>query len=257
MVPLEGEKGQRRLKPPFPALVGAFGCPTVVNNVETLCAVPWIIANGAEAYRAYGTEKSAGTKLFCMSGHVERPGVYEIPLGYSFMKLLEDCGGMKDGKALKAVIPGGSSTPVLTAEECVDLNLDYEAVAAKGSMLGSGGCIVLNEETCMVRALMILERFYAHESCGQCTPCREGTGWISTIVGRFEGGTARAEEIDLILGIGKQMVGKTICVLADAAEMPARSFLTKFRAEFEEHARLGGCPRGGRLVGPRREAVAV
>jgi NADH-quinone oxidoreductase subunit F len=233
-------------------VVGAFGCPTVVNNVETLAAVPWIILNGGAAYRKYGTEKSPGTKLWCMSGPIVRPGVYEIPLGYPFMKLLdEDCGGMKDGKRLKAVIPGGSSTPVLTAAECEDLAIDYEAIAAKGSMLGSGGCIVMNEDTCMVRALLVLEQFYAHESCGQCTPCREGTGWLAQVLARFERGTGRVQDLDLILDIGKNMVGKTICVLADAAEMPARSFITKFRDEFEEHVARKGCPRGGRLVGPR------
>ena len=248
---LEGKKGQPRLKPPFPAIVGAFGGPTVVNNVETLSSVPWIIVNGAQEYRKFGTEKSPGTKLWCMSGPIKRPGVYEIPLGYPFMKLLEeDCGGMRDGKKLKAVIPGGSSTPVLTAAECADLTIDYEGIASKGSMLGSGGCIVMNEDTCMVRALLILEQFYAHESCGQCSPCREGTGWLAKILARFEAGRGRVEDLDLVLDIGQHMVGKTICVLADAAEMPARSFITKFRHEFEEHAKLGLCPRGGRLVGP-------
>ena len=254
---LEGKKGQPRLKPPFPAVVGAFGYPTVVNNVETLASVPWIIVNGADRYREFGTEKSPGTKLWCMSGHLTRPGTFEIPMGYPFMKLLEeDCQGMLGGKKLKAVIPGGSSTPVLTAEEVADLTIDYEAIAAKGSMLGSGGCIVMNEDTCMVHALAILEQFYAHESCGQCTPCREGTGWLSRLVGRFEAGTARLEDLDLILDIGKHMVGKTICVLADAAEMPARSFITKFRDEFVEHYEKKGCPHQGRLVARAAAATA-
>ncbi|MBM3287979.1 MAG: NADH-quinone oxidoreductase subunit NuoF [Candidatus Eisenbacteria bacterium] len=240
---LEGKPGRPRIKPPFPAVVGVFGGPTVVNNVETLSAVPWIIENGAAAYRSYGTEKSPGTKLFSVSGPVARPGVYEVPLGLPLKTLVYDlCGGIRGGKAMKANIPGGSSVPVLTREEAEGADLDYESLAAAGTMLGSGGMIVIDEETCMVRALSTLMKFYAHESCGQCTPCREGTGWLRGLVARLEAGGGSPADMDKILSITNRMIGTTICVLSDAAAMPAASFVTKFRGEFERHVGAGRCP---------------
>jgi len=246
---LEGKKGQPRIKPPFPALVGAFGGPTVVNNVETIAAVPWIIEHGAAAYRQWGTEKSPGTKLFSVSGHVNRPGVYEIPLGMPLKELVYDlCQGIPGGKKMKANIPGGSSVPVLTGEEAEKVNLDYEALAAAGTMLGSGGMIVLDEDVCMVWALAVLEKFYAHESCGQCTPCREGTGWLRNLIYRLEAGGGTPADLDKVLSITRGMIGTTICVLSDAAAMPAASFVTKFRAEFEAHVGAGRCPIRGKAA---------
>ena len=234
---LEGFKGQPRLKPPFPAVKGLFGCPTVINNVETLAAVPAIISNGGDWYAAIGNGKSAGTKLFCVSGPVNKPGVYELPLGVTFRDLLEkSCGGLKPGKRLKAVIPGGSSTPVLTAEEAWAVKLDYESLAAAGSMLGSGAVIVIDESQCMVKLLQVLAHFYHHESCGQCTPCREGCGWIEKIMNRFEEGRAERKDIDTLYSVAEGMMGRTICPLADAMAMPVMSFVKKFRAEFEAHA---------------------
>lgn len=231
---VEGGRGEPKVKPPFPAVKGAFGCPTVVNNVETLAAVPWIIRNGAAAYKALGTEKSPGTKLFSVSGRVKRPGNYEIPLGYPLRKLLmEDCGGMQDGFELKAVIPGGSSTPILKAEEALALNLDYEALQAAGSMLGSGGIIVVDHTQKMPELLEVLAHFYSHESCGQCTPCREGTGWAHRILKRLVKGEGTAADLKLLESIAGQMSGATICALADALVMPIRSFLANFRDEFE------------------------
>ncbi len=244
---LEGKKGQPRLKPPFPAMVGLFGCPTIVNNVETIATVPWIVERGATAYRAYGTEKSPGTKMFSVSGHVERPGNYEVPLGIPLMSLINDyAGGVRGGKKLKAVIPGGSSTPVLNAEECARATLDYENLLSLGTFLGSGGLIVIDEDTCMVWALSILEDFYAYESCGQCTPCREGTGWIARVLRDLEAGRGKMADIDLLLSLGKNMVGNTICVFSDAAAMPLDSFIRKFRGEFEAHVHQGACPLAGR-----------
>ncbi|MBF0491283.1 MAG: NADH-quinone oxidoreductase subunit NuoF [Deltaproteobacteria bacterium] len=240
---LEGKRGYPRIKPPFPAVMGLFGCPTVINNVETIAAVPYIVNKGSAAYRQYGTEKSPGTKLFCVSGHVKKPGNYEVPLGYPLKKLIEeDCGGMRNGKALKAVIPGGSSVPVLTAAEAMEVNLDYEALAAKGTMLGSGGVIVMDESVCMVKSLLNLAHFYAHESCGQCSPCREGTGWSYKILKRFHDGEGSVKDLDLLLEIADNMAGKTVCVLSDALAMPIVSHINKFRAEFEEHVKLGKCP---------------
>jgi NADH-quinone oxidoreductase subunit F len=228
-------------------MVGLFGCPTIVNNVETIASVPWIVEHGANAYRAFGTEKSPGTKMFSVSGHVERPGNYEVPLGIPMMEFIDTyAGGVRGGKKLKAVIPGGSSTPVLTAEECARATLDYENLVSLGTFLGSGGIIVLDEDTCMVWALSILEDFYAHESCGQCTPCREGTGWIARVLRDLEAGRAKTSDIDLLLSLGRNMMGNTICVFSDAAAMPLDSFIKKFRGEFEEHVRLGACPYAGR-----------
>ncbi len=240
---IEGKRGYPRIKPPFPAIAGLFGCPTVVNNVETIAALPYILAQGAEAYKKMGTEKSPGTKLFSVSGPVKKPGVYEVPLGYPMRKFIyEDVGGMLPGKTLKAVVPGGSSMPILTAQEVEDVNLDYESIQAKGSLLGSGGMIVIDEDTCIVWALENLARFYAHESCGQCTPCREGTGWSYKILKRMVAGDSRPGDIELLLDIGKKMTGTTICVLADSLAMPIASYIGKFRGEFEAH-QAGHCPR--------------
>ncbi len=244
---IEGFKGQPRLKPPFPAVKGLFGSPTVINNVETLASVPAILDKGGAWYAAIGTPKSPGTKLFCVSGPVNRPGVYELPLGTPFRDLLEmNCGGMKEGKKLKAVIPGGSSVPVLTAAEVWAVKLDYESLTAAGSMLGSGGVIIIDESQCMVKLLGVLARFYHHESCGQCTPCREGCGWIEKIVGRLEQGKGVPADIETLYSVAEGMIGRTICPLADAMAMPVMSFVKKFRGEFEAHAAGKTCAgRGG------------
>ncbi len=240
---LEGHRGNPRIRPPFPPQRGVFDMPTTVNNVETIASVPYIITKGAEAYRRFGTEKSAGTKLFCISGHVNNPGVYELPLGYPLMGLINDvAGGMINGMELKAVIPGGSSTPVLKADECANVNLDYESLQQAGSMLGSGAVIVMAQGTCMVKVLEILAHFYAHESCGQCTPCREGTGWMAQILTRIHKGQASLEDIDLLYDLAVNIEGRTVCPLADAAAMPVKSFVSKFREEFEEHVEKKGCP---------------
>ncbi|MBX9703997.1 MAG: NADH-quinone oxidoreductase subunit NuoF [Silvanigrellaceae bacterium] len=233
---LEGKKGQPKLKPPFPAIKGYLGKPTVVNNVESLAVVPWIIRHGADAYKKFGTEKAAGTKLFNVSGPVKNPGCFELPLGYPLMRLImEDCGGLLEGKKLKAIIPGGSSAPVLTAKECENLTLDYEALAAAGSMLGSGAIIVLSEDTSMPEVLENLMDFYSHESCGQCTPCREGTGWLAKMAKHILNGQANKEDVQRIYTVANNMRGKTICVLSDAAADPARAIVTKFAHEFEPY----------------------
>jgi NADH-quinone oxidoreductase subunit F len=242
---LEGGRGWPKVKPPFPATHGLFGCPTVVNNVETLAALPWIIERGAAAYAAMGTEKSKGTKLFSVSGHIARPGVYEVEMGYPFKKFLEeDCGGVPNGRKLKGVIPGGGSMPVLRPEEIEKVNLDYESVQAAGSMLGSGGVIVMDETTCMVRAASNIARFYAHESCGQCSPCREGCHWMEKIFHRIEHGEGQTGDLDLILNISGNIMGNTICPFGDAAAMPAAAFIRKFRAEFEAHIAEKRCTVG-------------
>lgn len=233
---LEGKRGYPRIKPPFPAVQGLFGCPTIINNVETICNVPWILKNGGEAYAKLGLEKSPGTRLFCVSGHVNKPGVYEEELGIPLMELINDrCGGVKNGKQLKAVIPGGSSTPILTAAECETLLMDYDSVAAAGSMLGSGGVIVLDENTDMVKAITNLLHFYAHESCGQCSPCREGTGWLYKTMNDFVNGRGHPGDIEKILDISDNMEFKTVCPLAAAATMPTKSYIKKFRSEFERY----------------------
>jgi NADH-quinone oxidoreductase subunit F len=233
---LEGSRGWPKVKPPFPATHGLFGCPTVVNNVETLAALPWIIAHGPAAYAAIGTEKSKGTKLFSVSGHIAKPGVYEVEMGYPFKKFLdEDCGGVPNGKKLKGVIPGGGSMPVMRPEEIEKVNLDYESVQAAGSLLGSGGVIVMDETTCMVRAAWNLARFFAHESCGQCSPCREGCHWMEKIFHRIEHGDGEKNDLDLILNISGNIMGNTICPFGDAAAMPAAAFIKKYRDEFDAH----------------------
>jgi NADH-quinone oxidoreductase subunit F len=233
---LEGSRGWPKVKPPFPATHGLFGCPTVVNNVETLAALPWIIAHGPAAYAAIGTEKSKGTKLFSVSGHIAKPGVYEVEMGYPFKKFLEeDCGGVPNDKRLKGVIPGGGSMPVLRPEEIEKVNLDYESVQAAGSLLGSGGVIVMDETTCMVRAAWNLARFFAHESCGQCSPCREGCHWMEKIFHNIEYGDGEKNDLDLILNISGNIMGNTICPFGDAAAMPAAAFIKKYRDEFDAH----------------------
>ena len=236
---LEGKKGQPRFKPPFPASFGLYGKPTTINNTETFASVPFIIRDGGKAFAGQGIENAGGTKLFSISGHVERPGNYEVPLGTPFAKLLEIAGGMKDGKKLKAVIPGGSSAPVLPADIMMSLNMDYDSIAKAGSMLGSGAIIVMDEDVCMVKALERLSYFYFEESCGQCTPCREGTGWLYRIVHRIAEGKGRAEDLDLLDSIGNNMAGRTICALADAAVFPVRSFTKHFRNEFEHYIEHG------------------
>ena len=245
---LEGRRGWPRLKPPFPASVGAFGLPTIVNNVETIADVPWIVTHGGERFAALGCEKNGGTRLIGVSGAVNRPGVYELPAGINLKEIIyTHAGGIRDGKALKAVIPGGSSTPVLRADE-IDVAYDIESMAKIGTMAGSGGVIVIPEGTCMVRALSVLMNFYAHESCGQCTPCREGTGWLRKIVGRIEAGKGRVGDVELILDLCDNMMGRTICPLSDAAAMPAQSFLWKFREEFDRHIADQKCPYGNRFA---------
>lgn len=232
---LEGKKGWPRLKPPYPASVGLYGCPTIVNNVETLCHVPAIIANGPEWFASLGSEKNGGTRLFSVSGHVVRPGLYELPVGTPLREIIYDhAGGVSDGKPLKAVIPGGSSCPVLTAQE-IDVNMDFDSLAHIGSMLGSAGVIVMDEGTCLVDALRVIARFYAHESCGQCTACREGTGWMERILHRVLQGEGVKSDPDLLLDIANNILGNTICPLGDAAALPVISFISKFREEFEFH----------------------
>ncbi len=232
---LEGKKGQPRFKPPFPASFGLYGKPTTINNTETFSAVPWIINNGGAAYLACGKPNNGGTKIFSISGDVERPGNYEIPLGTPFAKLLELAGGMRGGRALKAVIPGGSSAPVLPASIMMDITMDYDAIAKAGSMLGSGAVIVMDERRCMVKSLQRLSYFYMHESCGQCTPCREGTGWLWRMVDRIENGQGRPSDMDLLDNVAENIMGRTICALGDAAAMPVRGMLKYFRHEFEHH----------------------
>jgi NADH-quinone oxidoreductase subunit F len=232
---LEGKKGQPRFKPPFPASFGVYGKPTTINNTETFAAVPWIIRNGGPAYLACGKPNNGGTKIFSVSGDVELPGNYEVPMGTSFAKLLELAGGVRGGRQLKAVIPGGSSAPVLPASIMMDTTMDYDAIAKAGSMLCSGAVIVMDDTLCMVKSLQRLSAFYMHESCGQCTPCREGTGWLWRIVDRLESGQGKAADMDLLDSVAENIMGRTICALGDAAAMPVRGMLKHFRPEFEHH----------------------
>jgi NADH-quinone oxidoreductase subunit F len=242
---LEGKRGVPRIRPPFPAVVGAFQCPTVLNNVETYCSVPAIIRDGGAAFAALGSPKNGGTRLFCLSGHVNRPGVYELPMGFNLLRMINEVGGgVRGGKRLKAVIPGGSSCPVLKAGEC-DLPMDFDSVAKAKSMLGSGGVVVMDEDTCMVRAALRIMKFYAHESCGWCIPCREGTAWLRKILERFHGGMGKASDIDLIGDLARGMFGRTFCPLGDAAAMPTMAFVEKFRDEFEAHLDGRPCPFEG------------
>ena len=234
---LEGKKGQPRIKPPFPAVVGAFGCPTIVNNVKTLSSVPWIIENGAAAYMAIGTKESPGTHVFGISGHVNQTGYWEMPFGLPMMEFIEKYGkGVKGGK-LKAVIPGGSSCPILTAQECQDLTLSYESMRDHKTMFGTGCVMVMNEHTDMAKVLKNLTHFYRDESCGQCTPCREGSAWEDRILKKFLSGEGTTKDLDLMLEIADNMEGKTICVFSSALAFPVRSFIKKFREDFEKYVK--------------------
>jgi NADH-quinone oxidoreductase subunit F len=238
---LEGKRAYPRIKPPFPAVHGLFGCPTIVNNVETLACVKHVLARGSAWFKSIGPEKSPGPKLYCLSGHLERPGVYELPMGTPLRQMIEEQGGgVWKGRKLKAVIPGGSSVPVLRADEC-DVAMDFDSVVKAGSMLGSAGVIVMDDATCMVGALRTIAHFYHHESCGQCTPCREGTGWLEKLLIRVDEGSGTADDLRTLDTVASGMIGNTICVLADAAAMPVQSFLKKFGDEFAAHVRLGRC----------------
>ena len=236
---LEGKKGLPRFKPPFPANYGLWGQPTTVNNVETLALVPGILRDAPGWFSAGGTEKSPGTKCFSVSGHVERPGNHEVPLGTPFAELLELCGGVWQRRALKAVIPGGSSVPVVPGKVMMGVNMDFESVAEAGSMLGSGAVIVMDETTDMVRALQRISRFYFHESCGQCTPCREGTGWLYRVLTRIVEGRGEPRDLEILERVPARIEGHTICALGDAAAWPVQSFLRHFRDEFEHYVRHG------------------
>ena len=238
---LEGKKGQPRFKPPFPASYGLYGKPTTINNTETFAAVPFIIAQGGEKFLEIGKPNNGGTKIFSVSGDVERPGNYEIPLGTPFAKLLELAGGVRGGRRLEACIPGGSSMPVLPGDVMMACDMDYDSIAKAGSMLGSGAVIVMDETRCMVRSLERLSYFYYEESCGQCTPCREGTGWLYRVVHRIEHGQGRPEDLDLLNSVADNIQGRTICALGDAAAMPVRAFVKNFRAEFEHHIEHKRC----------------
>ncbi|HXO20339.1 MAG TPA: NADH-quinone oxidoreductase subunit NuoF [Thermoanaerobaculia bacterium] len=239
---LEGKRGQPRVKPPFPAVVGAFGAPTVINNVETLANVPHILVRGADWYRSIGTdEKNTGPKLYAISGHVERPGTYEYPIGVTFREMLEGAGGMYKGGTLKAFIPGGASAPILPADK-IDIKMDFDTVAKAGSMLGSAAVIVMDDTTCLVRAVARLAKFFNHESCGQCTPCREGTNWMELLLKRIEHGEGRAGDPQLLLSISGNVGGNSLCALGDAAIGPVRSLVQTFRPEVDRHLAERGCP---------------
>ncbi|HWI78620.1 MAG TPA: NADH-quinone oxidoreductase subunit NuoF, partial [Ramlibacter sp.] len=231
---LEGKKGQPRFKPPFPASFGVYGKPTTINNTETFAAVPWIIRNGGQAYLACGKPNNGGTKIYSVSGDVELPGNYEVPLGTPFPKLLEIAGGVRKGRTLKAVIPGGSSAPVLPADIMMGCTMDYDSIAKAGSMLGSGAVIVMDDSRSMVESLLRLSYFYMHESCGQCTPCREGTGWLWRVVDRIWNGHGKPSDMDLLNDVADNIQGRTICALGDAAAMPVRAMIKNFRHEFQE-----------------------
>jgi NADH-quinone oxidoreductase subunit F len=241
---LEGKRGEPRVKPPFPAVAGAFAGPTIVNNVETLAAVPHIVNRGGDWFAQQGKlDRSGGTRIFCVSGHVKKPGLYELPAGgVTLRQLIYDyCGGILNDRPLKAVIPGGSSAPVLTADE-IDVVLDIEPMMKVGTMLGSAGIMVVNDEYCVVKLIARITRFYAHESCGQCTPCREGCKWMEDVIERIEHGHGREQDLALLLEIADNINGKTLCALGDAAAGPVTSFVKKFRADFEAHIRGGRCP---------------
>jgi NADH-quinone oxidoreductase subunit F len=238
---LEGKKGQPRFKPPFPASFGLYGKPTTINNTETFAAVPFAINLGGDAYAALGKPNNGGTKIFSVSGDVARPGNYEVPLGTPFATLLELAGGMRDGKKIKAVIPGGSSMPVLRGDVMMEIDMDYDSIAKAGSMLGSGAVIVMNETRCMVKSLLRLSYFYYEESCGQCTPCREGTGWLYRMVHRIEHGEGRTEDLDVLNSVCDGIQGRTICALGDAAAMPVRAMIKNFTDEFAYHIEHKRC----------------
>jgi len=238
---IEGKKGQPRFKPPFPASFGLYGKPTTINNTETFASVPFIMNVGPEAYLALGKPNNGGTKIFSVSGDVARPGNYEVPLGTPFAKLLELAGGMRDGKKIKGVIPGGSSMPVIRGDLMMQTDMDYDSIAKAGSMLGSGAVIVMNEERCMVKSLLRLSYFYYEESCGQCTPCREGTGWLYRMVHRIEHGGGRPDDLDTLLSVCDGIQGRTICALGDAAAMPVRAMIKNYTDEFAYHIEHKRC----------------
>ncbi len=238
---IEGKKGQPRFKPPFPASFGLYGKPTTINNTETFASIPFILNMGGEEFLNLGKPNNGGTKLFSVSGHVNRPGNYEIPLGTPFATLLEMCGGMRGGRKLKAVIPGGSSAPIMPAEVIMDCTMDYDSISKGGSMLGSGAVIVMDETVCMVKALERLSFFYHEESCGQCTPCREGTAWMYKVVHRIENGLGKPEDLDLLNSVLGNIAGRTICAHGDAAAFPVQSFIKHFRSEFEYHIEHKTC----------------
>jgi len=238
---IEGKKGQPRFKPPFPASFGLYGKPTTINNTETFASVPFIMNVGPEAYLAIGKPNNGGTKIFSVSGDVARPGNYEVPLGTPFAKLLELAGGMRDGKKIKGVIPGGSSMPVIRGDVMMQTDMDYDSIAKAGSMLGSGAVIVMNEERCMVKSLLRLSYFYYEESCGQCTPCREGTGWLYRMVHRIEHGEGRPDDLDTLLSVCDGIQGRTICALGDAAAMPVRAMIKNYTDEFAYHIEHKRC----------------
>ena len=236
---LEGKKGQPRFKPPFPANVGLFGKPTTINNTETFASVPEILSRGGQWVADLGVENSGGTKCFSVTGNVKKPANFEVPMGTPFSKLLELAGGLKEGRKLKAVIPGGSSTPLLTADTAMQMTMDYDSIANAGSMLGAGSVIVMDDSTCMVKTLTRLAHFYYDESCGQCTPCREGTGWLYRMLQRILDGNGKNEDLDLLLSVGEKIAGNTICALGDAAATPVESFIRHFRDEFEYYIKHG------------------
>jgi NADH-quinone oxidoreductase subunit F len=238
---IEGKKGQPRFKPPFPASFGLYGRPTTINNTETFASVPFIMNMGGAKYASLGKPNNGGTKIFSISGDVTLPGNYEVPMGTPFAKLLELAGGMRDGKKIKAVIPGGSSAPVVPGDIMMNTDLDYDSIAKAGSMLGSGAVIVMDDTRCMVKSLLRLSYFYFEESCGQCTPCREGTGWMYRVIKRIENGLGRPEDLDLLNSVADNIQGRTICALGDAAAMPVRSFVQHFRSEFEYHIQHKRC----------------
>ncbi len=256
---LEGKKGQPRFKPPFPASYGLYGKPTTINNTETFAAAPAIIRNGGEWFLNLGKPNNGGTKIFSVSGHVNKPGNYEVKLGTPFAQLLEMAGGMRGGKKIKGVIPGGSSMPIIKGEVMMTLDMDYDTIQKNGSFLGSGAVIVMDEDTCMVKAAERLAYFYFEESCGQCTPCREGTGWLYRIIHRIEQGQGRLEDLDLLLNLSDQIQGRTICALGDAAAMPVRAFVKNYREEFEYHIKHKRCmvAAGGYSTPPAELPMAM
>lgn len=232
MESLEGKKGFPRFKPPFPANFGVYGCPTNINNTESFASVPVILQKGEDWFLNLGKPNNGGTKIFCVTGHVNNPGNFEVPMGLPFKELLAMAGGVKEGRKLKAVIPGGSSVPVLPGHMMMDVDMDYDSIAKAGSMLGSGAVIIMDDTTCMVKALACLSDFYFEESCGQCTPCREGTGWLARVLHRILHGEGQIQDLDLLDDVAEKIMGRTICALGDAAAMPVRSFLQHFREEF-------------------------
>ncbi|MFQ5470373.1 MAG: NADH-quinone oxidoreductase subunit NuoF [Gammaproteobacteria bacterium] len=238
---LEGKKGQPRFKPPFPANFGLYGKPTTINNTESLASVPAIMRNGADWFLNLGKPNNGGAKIFCMSGHINKPGNYEINMGTPFRELLELAGGVRDGRKLKAIIPGGCSMPVIPADIAMEVDMDYDSLSKVGSALGSGGVIVMDDSTCMVKALLRISRFYFKESCGQCTPCREGTGWMWRIINRIENGQGTPEDLDRLVDTAGRIEGRTICAFGDAAAWPVQSFLKHFRHEFEYHIEHKRC----------------